>query len=137
MKFRSLVTSILIYAASAVYAQAPAPSAPPAYNIQEHYTKYEYRIPMRDGKKRFTAVYLPKDQSKLAPVLMMRKPYDVSPYGVDRYPKTLGPSDEFDKAGYIFVMQDVRGRFQSEGVFVEMTPHKPVCVGAGEIGRCG
>lgn len=128
MKLHSLAAGwIFATSASFVVAQrTPAPaSAPPEYSIKEHYTKYEYRIPMRDGKKLFTVVYQPKDQSKPFPFLMVRTPYDVGPYGVDYYPKRLGPSEDFDKAGYIFVMQDVRGRYQSEGVFVEMTPHKP------------
>ena len=103
--------------------------------IPEHYTKYEYRIPMRDGAKLFTAVYVPKDQSKPYPFLMVRTPYSVSVadgrddknnYGVDHFPpatRHLGPSEDFDRAGYIFVFQDVRGRFESEGKFVEMAPH--------------
>src|SRR3984957_7305246 len=78
-----------------------------------HYTKYEYRIPMRDGVKLFTAVYVPKapafpDDPGPYPFLMERTPYDVEPYGEDRYPAQLGPSDEFEKSGYIFVYQDVR-----------------------------
>ena len=52
-----------------------------------------------------------------------RTPYSVAPYGDDQYKKSLGPSDEFEKAGYIFVYQDVRGRYLSEGKFVEMHPH--------------
>jgi hypothetical protein len=54
---------------------------------------------------------------------MERTPYSVEPYGEDRYPAHLGPSDEFEKSGYIFVYQDVRGRWMSEGRFVEMRPH--------------
>ncbi len=128
MNFRPFAASLFIAAAAITFAHAQqtASGSPPEYSIKEHYTKYEYRIPMRDGKKLFTAVYLPKDQSKSFPFLMQRTPYDVAPYGVDYYPKQLGPAEEFDKAGYIYVMQDVRGRYQSEGVFVEMTPHKPV-----------
>jgi putative CocE/NonD family hydrolase len=91
--------------------------------VKAHYTKYEYRIPMRDGVRLFTAVYVPKDASQSYPFLMDRTPYGVAPYGVDQYPKRLGPSDEFEKAGYIFVYQDVRGRYMSEGTFVEMRPH--------------
>jgi len=123
--FRTILAALFLVVATVAHAQAAAPSAPPEHSLREHYTKYEYRIPMRDGKKLFTAVYLPKDQSKSAPFLMVRTPYDVAPYGVDRYPRKLGPTEEFDKAGYIYVMQDVRGRFQSEGTFIEMTPHKP------------
>src|SRR5437868_14341986 len=92
-------------------------------HVKSHYTKYEYRIPMRDGKRLFTAVYAPKDASQKYPFLMTRTPYSVAPYGVDQYRKQLGPSPDFDRAGYIFVFQDVRGRYLSEGEFVEMRPH--------------
>ncbi len=95
----------------------------PEFEVKEHYTKYEYRIPMRDGVHLFTAVYVPKDSSRTYPFLIDRTPYSVAPYGVDLYRKQLGPSVEFDRAGYIFVFQDVRGRYMSEGTFVEMTPH--------------
>jgi putative CocE/NonD family hydrolase len=95
----------------------------PDFDVKEHYTKYEYRIPMRDGVHLFTSVYVPKDSSRSYPFLINRTPYDVGPYGEDQYRKRLGPSPEFDKAGYIFVNQDVRGRFMSEGAFVEMRPH--------------
>src|SRR6516162_10945428 len=90
------------------------------FDVREYYTKYEYRIPMRDGVRLFTAVYVPKDSSRPYPFLINRTPYSISPYGVDQYRTQLGPSPDFDKAGYIFVMQDVRGRFMSEGKFIEM-----------------
>jgi putative CocE/NonD family hydrolase len=93
------------------------------FDVKEHYTKYEYRIPMRDGVHLFTSVYVPKDSSHAYPFLIDRTPYSVAPYGVDQYRKNLGPSPDFDKAGYIFVFQDVRGRYMSEGTFVEMRPH--------------
>jgi uncharacterized protein len=99
------------------------PDAPPEFSIKEHYTKYEYRIPMRDGVHLFTSIYVPKDSSKTFPFLIDRTPYSVRPYGVDQYRRTLGPAPEFDKAGYIFVFQDVRGRYMSEGTFIEMRPH--------------
>src|SRR6516164_2831353 len=83
--------------------------------VKSHYTKYEYRIPMRDGVKLFTAVYVPKDDTQTYPFLMMRTPYSVSPYGADQYKNNLGPSPVFAKESYIFVYQDVRGCFQSEG----------------------
>jgi len=104
-------------------AQDPPKEPPKEDYVKAHYTKYEYRIPMRDGKKLFTSVYVPKDDSQKYPVLMDRTPYNVGPYGEDQYKKTLGPSDEFEKAGYIFVYQDVRGRYMSEGQFLEMHPH--------------
>ena len=103
--------------------QAQARPEAPEYDVKEHYTKYEYRIAMRDGVRLFTAVYVPKDRSHSYPFLIDRTPYSVAPYGVDHYRTQLGPSREFDKSGYIFVFQDVRGRFMSEGVFTEMRPH--------------
>src|SRR5437879_10058602 len=91
-------------------AQEKSPQPPAEDYVKAHYTKYEYRIPMRDGKKLFTSVYVPKDTSQPHPILMDRTPYSVGPYGEDQYKKSLGPSEEFEKADYIFVYQDVRGR---------------------------
>ena len=109
-------------------AQTPAPAPASEDFVKAHYTKYEYRIPMRDGVHLFTAVYVPKAAAFAGnpgpyPFLMQRTPYNVAPYGEDRYPTRLGPSEEFQKSGYIFVYQDVRGRWMSEGSFVEMRPH--------------
>jgi uncharacterized protein len=106
-------------------AQKP-PDADSAAEIREHYTKFEFRIPMRDGVRLFTSIYVPKDASRRYPFLIVRTPYSVQPYGADRYPKRLGPAASFARDGFIFVNQDVRGRFMSEGTFVEMTPHKDV-----------
>jgi putative CocE/NonD family hydrolase len=108
-------------AGCALFAQTGA--KPPVFDVKAHYTKYEYRIPMRDGVHLFTAVYVPKDSSQTYPILLNRTPYGIAPYGVDNYRERLGPSAKFDEAGYIFVFQDVRGRYLSEGKFVEMTPH--------------
>jgi putative CocE/NonD family hydrolase len=80
---------------------------------------------MRDGVKLFTSVYAPKDQSGKYPMLMSRTPYSVRPYGADQYRASLGPSDHFRKAGYIFVYQDVRGRYKSEGSFEQVRPRNP------------
>lgn len=93
--------------------------------LRLHYAKYEYQIPMRDGVKLFTSVFVPRDTTKTYPIMMKRTPYGVGPYGDDKYPARVGPSDHFVKAGYIFVNQDVRGRFMSEGEFVQVTPHRP------------
>jgi putative CocE/NonD family hydrolase len=97
--------------------------AEPIDDIKAAYTKFEHRIAMRDGKKLFTSVYVPKDHSKDYPILIKRTPYSCKPYGVDQYADNLGPSPLFVKAGYIFVTQDVRGRWMSEGEFVNMRPH--------------
>lgn len=119
----SCVAGICIVAAALALSAQEKPEAPAEDYVKAHYTKYEYRIPMRDGVRLFTSVYVPKDHSRPWPVLMDRTPYSVAPYGEDQYKKSLGPSDEFEKAGYIFVYQDVRGRYMSEGKFLEMTPH--------------
>jgi putative CocE/NonD family hydrolase len=89
-----------------------------------HYTKFDYRIPMRDGVKLFTSVYVPKDISQPYPMLMQRTPYSVAPYGIDNYRPVPGPSEVFTKEGFIFVYQDVRGRYLSEGTFIDIPPHK-------------
>lgn len=95
--------------------------------IRENYTKIERYIPMRDGTKLFTAIYVPKDisKNKRYPFLMQRTCYSVRPYGEDQFPARLGPSDFLMKDKYIFVYQDVRGRWMSEGTFTNMTPHIP------------
>jgi putative CocE/NonD family hydrolase len=89
-----------------------------------HYTKYEFRIPMRDGIKLFTAVYVPKDLSQQYPMLLLRTPYSVEPYGTDNYRRNIGPSAAAEKEGFIFAYQDVRGRYMSEGTFIDVPPHK-------------
>ncbi len=125
MTQRATLCAAIVFGMSmtfAVVAQEVAQTPAEDY-VKAHYTKYEYRIPMRDGVRLFTSVYVPKDMSITYPIMMDRTPYSVAPYGEDQYKKTLGPSDEFEKAGYIFVYQDVRGRYESEGEFVEMRPH--------------
>jgi putative CocE/NonD family hydrolase len=115
--------SILFLALLAnVLASSPAAGQGLEY-VKANYTKYEHKIPVRDGKKLFTAVYVPKDQGQKHPMLMTRTPYSCKPYGVDVYREDLGPSPLFGKAGYIFVYQDVRGRWMSEGEYENMRPH--------------
>ena len=80
---------------------------------------------MRDGIRLFTAVYIPKDRSTTYPILLKRTPYNVGPYGTDRYAENLGPSPLIGKEGYIFAYQDVRGRWMSEGEFEHVRPHRP------------
>jgi len=101
--------------------------------IRATYTKYEFQIPMRDGKRLFTSVYVPKDNSQTYPIMLNRTPYAVSPYGADNYKTSLGPSDSFSKSLYIFVYQDVRGRMMSEGDFVDMRPYIPNKKGTQDV----
>src|ERR1035437_10105778 len=110
-------------------AVATGASAERAASIRANYSKFEYRIAMRDGIKLFTSVYVPKDvfsDGKTYPILMQRTGYNVAPYGSDLYRASLGPSELFEREKFIFVYQDVRGRFMSEGDFVTIRPHKPV-----------
>ena len=117
-------TSILIVAVlfSAATARGQEPSALESY-IRLQYTKQEHMVPMRDGVKLFTSIYIPRDNTKTYPILIKRTPYSVGPYGVDKFPAALGPSEHFVRSSYIFVNQDVRGRFMSEGTFTQVTPH--------------
>ncbi|MEW6126489.1 MAG: CocE/NonD family hydrolase [Acidobacteriota bacterium] len=105
-----------------VFAQGQMPSVE---EVKAKYTKKEAQIVMRDGVKLFTSIYMPKDTSQKYPIMMSRTPYSVGPYGADAYKNSLGPSLLFQQEGYIFVYQDVRGRYMSEGDFKWMTPFKP------------
>ncbi|MEO3407200.1 CocE/NonD family hydrolase [Mucilaginibacter sp. CAU 1740] len=92
--------------------------------VKEHFTKKDVYITMRDGVKLFTSIYTPKDASATNkyPMMMQRTCYSIAPYGEDKYPARLGPSEIMMKEGYIFVYQDVRGRYKSEGTWTNMTP---------------
>jgi hypothetical protein len=92
--------------------------------VAKNYEKREYFIPMRDGIKLYTSVYLPKDSSQTYPILMKRTPYSSKPYKIDKFPKAngLAPSVYLAKDLYIFVHQDVRGRYMSEGEYDNMRP---------------
>lgn len=94
--------------------------------IAQHYNKNEYVVPMRDGIKLFTTVYSPKDASQPYPIILTRTPYSVGPYGKDRFPSSVGNQrSKYFRDGYIIVNQDVRGRYMSEGEFVNVRPHNP------------
>jgi len=110
----------------------PQPPDPNQAYLREHYTKYEFKIPMRDGVKLFTAIYTPKDDKKTYPILLTRTPYSVGPYGVDLYPGGGGML-QYAKEEFIFALQDVRGRNSSEGTFVHVRPHNPNKAGPADI----
>src|SRR5262245_40464320 len=110
-RFLSAILALAAFACPAL-AQPPAPvTAPkPELELRDHikasYTKYEYMIPMRDGARLFTAVYVPKDDSQTYPFMLIRTPYSCQPYGVDKYPTDLRPGEKYARSGYIFVYQD-------------------------------
>ncbi|MBI3696063.1 MAG: CocE/NonD family hydrolase [Acidobacteria bacterium] len=97
------------------------------YDVKANYRKTEYMAPMRDGVRLHTTVYTPRKSSEKLPFLLFRTPYGTGPYGPDAYRANLGPSShsfEFEQEGFIFVFQDVRGKFKSEGEFTVMRPHR-------------
>ncbi|MDQ1473992.1 MAG: uncharacterized protein QOJ99_5472, partial [Bryobacterales bacterium] len=114
---------------------ANIPTSPASHNrefVRENYTKLEYRIPMRDGVRLFTSVYVPKDifsDDRNYPMMLQRTGYSVAPYGIEQYRANLGPSDLFAHEKFIFVYQDIRGRYMSEGDYVVIRPHKPTLKG--------
>jgi putative CocE/NonD family hydrolase len=111
---------------------AQAGDVPDSVYVREHYVKRELRVPMRDGVRLFTSVYVPKDASPAHryPVVLLRTPFSVAPYGADAYPRTLGPDGFMLREGYVFAYQDVRGRYMSEGTFENVRPLLPDSVRA-------
>src|ERR1700722_4303931 len=91
--------------------------------FRENFYKIEKAIPMRDGIKLFTSIYIPKDSSEKHPILMERTPYSCAPYGINEFLSLAGNYImNYLKEGYILVFQDVRGRWMSEGKFVDVRP---------------
>ena len=93
--------------------------------VKANYDKKEVKIKMRDGINLHTTIYSPKDKSKEYPILMMRTPYSCRPYGENAYKDRIGPNEFLVKEGNIFVQQDVRGRWNSEGVYDNMRAYIP------------
>ncbi len=91
--------------------------------VKENYTKIDTTITMRDGIKLYTVIFVPKDVSQQYPFLLDRTPYSAGPYGAGNYPDRIGPNSSLMKEKYIFVEQDVRGRYMSEGINLEVTPY--------------
>ena len=75
----------------------------------------EAMIPMRDGVSLYTQVYAPTQATERLPILLLRTPYGVGELNSARLAASL---PELTADGYIFVLQDIRGRFKSEGKFV-------------------
>jgi uncharacterized protein len=120
-----LLIGLLASSAISLKPSLRAQNQRPAFNIKAHYLKSEHQIPMRDGIKLFTVVYAPKDRSRKYPIMLNRTTYSVGPYGPDSFKPAIGPSVQMAQEGYIFVYQDVRGRWMSEGEFVDARPYNP------------
>jgi predicted acyl esterase len=119
---RRLAMSLLAIAALFAIVSFVSPHAQAPYDVKANYVKREVSIPMRDGVKLFTIIYSPKATTERYPMLMTRTAYGIGPYGPDSYRTVLGPYNEFAKEGYVFVYQDTRGKFKSEGEFVHHVP---------------
>src|SRR4026208_2406585 len=116
---RNLLLPALLFLFIASTAQTDQDSA----WIRDNYTKQEIYIPMRDGVRLFTSIYLPKDKSEKHPILMNRTPYSCFPYGEANWRSFWGSHWKYYmRENYIIVIQDVRGRWMSEGEFVDVRP---------------
>ncbi len=121
---RSACFFLLLHAAPIWAASDVSPDTNAVW-LAEHYTKYEHLVPMRDGIRLFTRVYVPKDDSQPWPIMLTRTPYAVKPYGPDNYNDPAGTFGMLARDKFILVLQDVRGRYASEGVFVHVRPYNP------------
>jgi len=134
---------LMVGLVASVGAQTTAPATPPVAQpappptmqqrmqqmldfAKAHYEKHEYRIAMRDGVKLYTQVYTPiagqfADKGPY-PFLMTRTPYSCGSYDNATVMPRVTSNRDVLESGYILVCQDVRGRWESEGSWVEMTP---------------
>lgn len=120
--FAGLVSILLVVTGGEIGAQE--------FDVKANYSKSQHMVRMRDGVRLFTIIYTPSDLGKKYPIMLFRTPYSIAPYGPDNYRRSLGPSPLFAKDRYIFVYQDVRGKFKSEGNFEVMKPIMPAPKGA-------
>jgi putative CocE/NonD family hydrolase len=125
-----VAAGLLLLPQSAVRADIPEN---PAQYVRQHYTKKNYQIPMRDGAQLFTIVYTPRDQTQAYPLLMTRTPYGIHPYEEDKFRASLGPNPHFIQEKYIFVYQDVRGRFMSQGTYENVRPQLRKHAGPADV----
>lgn len=102
--------------------------------LKDNYTKREVMIPMRDGARLYTAIYEPKTVSEAKPIMLVRNPYSLAPYGVTAGEEPSGQRIEYYSGirsdlsnyaadGYVIVLQNVRGTYLSEGDFENIRPH--------------
>ncbi len=115
-----LLTVIILFLTAPILAQSESD-----FDVKANYDKMEVDIPMRDGTKLHTTIYMPKDTSQEYPILMQRTPYSSRPYGEDQFRSKIGPNEILMKEGNIIVYQDVRGRWMSEGQYDNMRAYIP------------
>ncbi|ULQ57407.1 CocE/NonD family hydrolase [Flavihumibacter rivuli] len=118
--------SIVLYVCLVVSARSQTVNQQDSAWIRDNYIKLEKYIPMRDGIKLFTSIYMPRDASEKHPILMTRTPYSCAPYGAEKWRPFWDTYHRYYlREGYIMVIQDVRGRWMSEGEFVDVRPFNP------------
>jgi uncharacterized protein len=122
LRAAALAAGVVVVSSGVGLLVAQIPSPDPGYVLKDHYEKREVMIPMRDGVRLFAAIYSPRDTSRTYPFLVTRDAYGVAPYGADKYRPWAGAYVDFSKEGFIFVYEDVRGRWRSEGEFVHHDP---------------
>jgi putative CocE/NonD family hydrolase len=118
--------SVLLVALSLLAAPAAAQSPqtrPDTSWFRANYTKREVMIPMRDGVRLYARVFLPNDTTSRHPIVMVRTPYGNAPYGPDAFPRGLDHiTRAYAREHFIIVGEDVRGRWMSEGTFMDVRP---------------
>ncbi len=93
--------------------------------LKERLSKKEVYITMRDGVKLFTSIYTPKNGNADYPIIMIRTPYNVEGSGPKGYSRYLSSNVQLIEEGYIFAFQDVRGKYMSEGEYMDVRPYNP------------
>ena len=130
---RALAAALLV-AAAPLYAgaQATTPTAAQVAarqrmdSIAQSFEKTEVMIPMRDGVKLHTAIYAPKVRTGPLPIIFVRTPYGIAARAAGH---RLARTPSSRQEGYIFVFQDIRGRFTSEGQFVMLRARRATSEG--------
>lgn len=129
-----LLYSALILFFISISSVAQTPFSQDSSWIRDHYHKIENYIPMRDGVRLFTSIYMPTDSTEKHPILLTRTPYSCAPYGTENWRAFWDTHLKYYmREGYIIVFQDVRGRWMSEGNFEDVRPFKKNKTATGEI----
>lgn len=129
-----LLYSALILFFISISSVAQTPFSQDSSWIRDHYRKIENYIPMRDGVRLFTSIYMPTDSTEKHPILLTRTPYSCAPYGTENWRAFWDTHLKYYmREGYIIVFQDVRGRWLSEGNFEDVRPFKKNKTATGEI----
>ena len=119
---KTLSRRMLVLAALLALAPGPARAAQASTDPSLVYDKIEAMVPMRDGVRLNTEIYVPKNTTEPLPILLTRTPYGLG-HDAKGFSGALGSSyAALARDGYVFVFQDIRGRSKSEGQFVMLRP---------------